>query len=137
MYFMGLVMVDFLVLIFFFIYMVFFYKIIGKYWKYYDVYIFFLIVNVCVIFSVWIIVLLIIERFLFVRYLFWVKVKCDRVSVKVKILGIVGLVVVFNILRFLLFKVYEFRLGIWVLEYIEFRRSDDFFGINWVYSIIV
>lgn len=137
MYFMGLVMVDFLVLIFFFIYMVFFYKIIGKYWKYYDVYIFFLIVNVCVIFSVWIIVLLIIERFLFVRYLFWVKVKCDRVSVKVKILGIVGLVVVFNILRFLLFKVYEFRLGIWVLEYIEFRRSDNFFGINWVYSIIV
>lgn len=130
-------MVDFLVLIFFFIYMVFFYKIIGKYWKYYDVYIFFLIVNVCVIFSVWIIVLLIIERFLFVRYLFWVKVKCDRVSVKVKILGIVGLVVVFNILRFLLFKVYEFRLGIWVLEYIEFRRSDNFFGINWVYSIIV
>lgn len=130
-------MVDFSVLIFFFIYMVFFYKIIGKYWKYYDVYIFFLIVNVCVIFSVWIIVLLIIERFLFVRYLFWVKVKCDRVSVKVKILGIVGLVVVFNILRFLLFKVYEFRLGIWVLEYIEFRRSDDFFGINWVYSIIV
>lgn len=117
--------------------MVFFYKIIGKYWKYYDVYIFFLIVNVCVIFSVWIIVLLIIERFLFVRYLFWVKVKCDRVSVKVKILGIVGLVVVFNILRFLLFKVYEFRLGIWVLEYIEFRRSDNFFGINWVYSIIV
>lgn len=137
MYFMGLVMVDFSVLIFFFIYMVFFYKIIGKYWKYYDVYIFFLIVNVCVIFSVWIIVLLIIERFLFVRYLFWVKVKCDRVSVKVKILGIVGLVVVFNILRFLLFKVYEFRLGIWVLEYIEFRRSDNFFGINWVYSIIV
>lgn len=137
MYFMGLVMVDFLVLIFFFIYMVFFYKIIGKYWKYYDVYIFFLIVNVCVIFSVWIIVLLIIEWFLFVRYLFWVKVKCDRVSVKVKILGIVGLVVVFNILRFLLFKVYEFRLGIWVLEYIEFRRSDNFFGINWVYSIIV
>lgn len=130
-------MVDFLVLIFFFIYMVFFYKIIGKYWKYYDVYIFFLIVNVCVIFSVWIIVLLIIERFLFVRYLFWVKVKCDRVSVKVKILGIVGLVVVFNILRFLLFKVYEFCLGIWVLEYIEFRRSDNFFGINWVYSIIV
>lgn len=130
-------MVDFSVLIFFFIYMVFFYKIIGKYWKYYDVYIFFLIVNVCVIFSVWIIVLLIIERFLFVRYLFWVKVKCDRVSVKVKILGIVGLVVVFNILRFLLFKVYEFRLGIWVLEYIEFRRSDNFFGINWVYSIIV
>lgn len=137
MYFMGLVMVDFSVLIFFFIYMVFFYKIIGKYWKYYDVYIFFLIVNVCVIFSVWIIVLLIIEWFLFVRYLFWVKVKCDRVSVKVKILGIVGLVVVFNILRFLLFKVYEFRLGIWVLEYIEFRRSDNFFGINWVYSIIV
>lgn len=137
MYFIGLVMVDFLVLIFFFIYMVFFYKIIGKYWKYYDVYIFFLIVNVCVIFSVWIIVLLIIEWFLFVRYLFWVKVKCDRVSVKVKILGIVGLVVVFNILRFLLFKVYEFRLGIWVLEYIEFRRSDNFFGINWVYSIIV
>lgn len=137
MYFMGLVMVDFLVLIFFFIYMVFFYKIIGKYWKYYDVYIFFLIVNVCVIFSVWIIVLLIIEWFLFVRYLFWVKVKCDWVSVKVKILGIVGLVVVFNILRFLLFKVYEFRLGIWVLEYIEFRRSDNFFGINWVYSIIV
>lgn len=130
-------MVDFSVLIFFFIYMVFFYKIIGKYWKYYDVYIFFLIVNVCVIFSVWVIVLLIIERFLFVRYLFWVKVKCDRVSVKVKILGIVGLVVVFNILRFLLFKVYEFRLGIWVLEYIEFRRSDNFFGINWVYSIIV
>lgn len=130
-------MVDFSVLIFFFIYMVFFYKIIGKYWKYYDVYIFFLIVNVCVIFSVWIIVLLIIERFLFVRYLFWVKVKCDRVSVKVKILGIVGLVVVFNILRFLLFKVYEFRLGIWVLEYIEFCRSDNFFGINWVYSIIV
>lgn len=136
-YLTGLAMVDFSALTLSFIYMVISHKAVGKFWRYYDAYIFLPFVNVCVTSSVWIIVLLTIERFLFVRHPLWAKAKCDRASAKVKILGIVGLALVFNIPRFLVFKVYEPSPGIWGLEHTEFRKSDDFFGINWVYSITV
>lgn len=137
-YLTGLAMVDFSALTLSFVYTVISHKAPGQqFWRYYDAYIFIPFVNVCTTSSVWIIVLLTIERFLFVRHPLWAKAKCDRASAKVKILAIVGLALVFNIPRFLVFEVHETRPGFWILEQSEFRKSKNFFGINWVYSITV
>lgn len=138
-YLTGLAMVDFSALTLSFIFMVISHKLPGvMFWRYFDAFIFYPIVNVCTTSSVWIIVLLTIERFLFVRHPLWAKAKCDRASAKVKNLAIVGLALVFNIPRFLVFEVKEkANTGFYYLEHTDFRKSDDFFGINWVYSITV
>ncbi|XP_062609142.1 FMRFamide receptor-like [Saccostrea cucullata] len=137
-YLTGLAMVDFSALTLSFIYMVISHKTPGvEFWRYFEAYIFLPFVNVCTTSSVWIIVLLTIERFLFVRHPLWAKAKCDRASAKVKNLAIVGMALVFNIPRFLVFEVVESSPGFWKIEHTPFRKSKTFLGINWVYSITV
>ncbi|XP_048776113.1 FMRFamide receptor-like [Ostrea edulis] len=134
-YLTGLAMVDFSALTLSFIYMVISHKAPGvQFWRYFDAYIFLPFVNVCTTSSVWIIVLLTIERFLFVMHPLWAKAKCDRASAKVKNLIIVAVALVTNIPRFLVFQVVEDPPGFWKLKHTAFRKSDFFLGTNWFYS---
>lgn len=132
----GLACTDFSALLLSFIYMIFSKDSTARGWKIYDAYIFIGTVNICTTSSVWITVLLTIERFLFVRHPLWAKDTCDRASAKMKILIVIVIACVFNIPRYMVFKPVE-KAGKFYLGSTAFRSTDIYFGINWMYSIFV
>lgn len=132
----GLACTDFTALLLSFIYMVFSLHSTAHAWKVYDAYIFIGTVNICTTSSVWITVLLTIERFLFVRHPLWAKDTCDRASAKMKILIVIVIACVFNIPRYMVFKPVE-KAGKYGLASTDFRNTNIFFVINWMYSIFV
>lgn len=132
----GLACTDFSALMLSFIYMRFSKDSTAHAWKVYDAYIFLGTVNICTTSSVWITVLLTIERFLFVRHPLWAKDTCDRASAKMKILIVIAIACVFNIPRFFVFKPAE-KEGKFALASTDFRSTDTFYVINWMYSIFV
>ncbi|KAK3086304.1 hypothetical protein FSP39_016589 [Pinctada imbricata] len=139
-YLTGLALTDFGALTFSFVFMVISHKHPGVYfWRFYEAYIFIPLTNVCVTASVMIVVLLTIERFLFVRHPLWAKATCDRASAKVKILIILCISLIHNIPRFLCFKVSEHpkKPGFYYLDSTKFRRSDHYLGILWYYNISI
>lgn len=132
----GLACTDFSALMLSFIYMMFSKDSTAQGWKVYDAYIFIGTVNICTTSSIWITVLLTIERFLFVRHPLWAKDTCDRASAKVKILSVIAVACVFNIPRYLAFKPQE-KDGKFHVGSTDFRSTDFFFVMNWMYSIFV
>lgn len=137
-YLTGLAFTDLGALLLSFFYMVFSHKNVGVYfWRFFDAHIFLPVVNICTNSSVWIVVLLTIERFLFVRHPLWAKATCDRTSAKVKIVCIILLILVLNIPRFLVFKVSYTTDGTPILGVTKFRQSDIFHAINWVYALVI
>ena len=132
----GLACTDFSALMLSFIYMMFSKDSTAQGWKIFDAYIFIGTVNICTTSSVWITVLLTIERFLFVRHPLWAKDTCDRASAKMKILIVIVSASVFNIPRFMVFKPVE-KAGKFYLGSTDFRGTDAFFVFNWMYSIFI
>ncbi|OWF48057.1 FMRFamide receptor-like [Mizuhopecten yessoensis] len=137
-YLTGLAFTDLGALLLSFLYMVFSHKNQGVYfWRFFEAHIFLPFVNICTNSSVWIVVLLTIERFLFVRHPLWAKATCDRTSAKVKIVCIILLILALNIPRFLVFKVSYTANGTPFLDSTVFRKSDTFHAINWVYALVI
>ncbi|KAL8607484.1 hypothetical protein ACOMHN_004455 [Nucella lapillus] len=97
-------------------------------------------VNICANSTMWLTAMLTIERFLFVRHPLWARVKCDRRSAKMKICIIIVLMMILNIPRFLLYKVVPSTTkgpGSYTYEYTDFRRSQTFVVISWIYSATI
>ncbi|XP_069112457.1 FMRFamide receptor-like [Argopecten irradians] len=137
-YLTGLAFTDLGALLLSFLFMVFSHKNQGVYfWRFFEAHIFIPFVNICTNSSVWIVVLLTIERFLFVRHPLWAKATCDRTSAKVKIVCIILLILALNIPRFLVFKVSYLPDGTPFLNSTVFRKSDTFHAINWVYALVI
>ena len=132
----GLACTDFSALMLSFIYMMFSKDSTAHGWKIYDAYIFIGSVNICTTSSVWITVLLTIERFLFVRHPLWAKDTCDRASAKMKILIVIVTASIFNIPRFMTFQPVE-KNGKFFLGSTDFRGTNIFFIFNWMYSIFI
>ena len=111
------------------------------YWKFYDAHLYYPLVNICCNSSVWFIVMLTIDRFLFVHNPLWAKAKCDRTGALIKICVILVLISMINIPRFLAFKVWYQVSDIggftYQLSSTDFRHTYAFFIINWFYSIII
>ena len=133
----GLACTDFMALMLSFIFMMFSKDSTAYTWRFFEAYIFIGTVNICTTSSVWITVLLTIERFLFVRHPLWAKDTCDRASAKMKILIVIVIACIFNIPRYLIFKPKETPGGKFILSSTEFRSSDFFFAMNWMYSVFV
>ena len=137
-YLTGLALTDFGALTLSFIFMVISHKNPGvQFWRIYEAHIFLPLSNVCVTASVFIVVLLTIERFLFVRHPLWAKATCDRASAKVKILLILFISLIHNIPRFMAFYVREYKPGYYIIDSTDFRKSDHFLGISWYYNISI
>lgn len=136
-YLTGLAFTDFLALFFSFIFMVISHKSQGYFWRFYEAHIFLPLTNVCTNSSVWIVVLLTIERFLFVSNPLWAKAKCDRASAKLKIAIIIFAMLIFNIPRFMVFKVTQGSDGLHILGSTEFRQSEFFHIMTWVYAFVI
>ena len=137
-YLTGLALTDLGALTFSFIFMVGSYKSTQYFWKFYDAYIFMPLSNVCSNSSVWITVVLTIERFLVVHYPLWAKAMCDRASAKVKNALIISIIFVLNIPHFMLLKVEQINnTTMYRTTSTDFRHSDHYFRIRWFYSIII
>ncbi|XP_041377121.1 probable G-protein coupled receptor B0563.6 [Gigantopelta aegis] len=110
------------------------------YWKFYDAHLYYPLVNICCNSSVWFIVLLTIDRFLFVHNPLWAKAKCDRMGALIKICVVLVLISIINIPRFLTFKVW-YRVDdsgfTYQLASTEFRHTYAAFIITWSHSIII
>ncbi|XP_052815864.1 FMRFamide receptor-like [Mya arenaria] len=136
-YLTGLACADFGALILSFIFMMFSKDNYTYLWRIFDAYIFIGLVNVCTTSSIWITVQLTVERFLFIRHPMWAKDTCDRASAKVKILLTIGAAAIFNIPRFLCFEpTFNNKKG-WILGSTQFRTSEFFFIMNWLYSACI
>ncbi|XP_050396074.1 probable G-protein coupled receptor B0563.6 [Patella vulgata] len=108
------------------------------YWKFYDAHIFYPIINICTNSSVWLIVLLTVERFLFVRFPFWGKVNLNRKGSHIKIALVMVIMVIINIPRFLTFTVmYLPEKNVYVLHSRPFRHSNVNYAISWFYSTVI
>ncbi|CAG2252830.1 putative G-protein coupled receptor B0563.6 [Mytilus galloprovincialis] len=138
-YLTGLALTDLGALTFSFIFMVGSYQRKEYFWKFYDAYIYLPLVNVCTNSSVWITVVLTIERFLFVRYPLWAKAMCDRASAKMKNALIISIMFVINIPHFLLLRVEPIAntTDQYTRVSTDFRHSEHYYRIRWFYSIII
>lgn len=138
-YLTGLALTDLGALFFSFIYMVCSHDSKRYFWKFYDAYIFLPLSNICSNSSVWITVVLTIERFLFVRYPLWAKAMCDRASAKVKNALIISIFFVLNIPHFMILEVQQISNKTEEYRTIstDFRHGDHYFRIRWFYSIII
>lgn len=138
-YLTGLALTDLGALSFSFIFMVFSYPSKAYFWKFYDSYIYLPLTNVCVNSSVWITVVLTIERFLFVKYPLWAKAMCDRASAKFKNALIISIIFAINIPHFFILK--PVPIGNSTTQYTrvstDFRHSHHYLYIRWFYSISI
>ncbi|XP_041376644.1 probable G-protein coupled receptor B0563.6 [Gigantopelta aegis] len=110
------------------------------YWKFFDAHLYYPLVNICCNSSVWFIVMLTFDRFLFVHNPLWAKARCDRTGALIKICIILVLISIINIPRFLTFMVqYEVSDDgfTYRLTSTDFRHTYAFFIITWSYSIII
>lgn len=136
-YLCGLACSDLNALLLSFILFVFGWKSDNYYWKAYECYIFFPLVNVFTTSSVWLTVMLTIERFLFVRYPLWAKAKLDRASAKVKVFCIYVAALLINIPRCLVFKVDKNSKGGYIRTSTAFRNGNIFFVTHWVHNALI
>ncbi|XP_046354546.2 probable G-protein coupled receptor B0563.6 [Haliotis rufescens] len=110
------------------------------YWRFFEAHLYYPLVNICSNSSVWLIVMLTIERFLFVCYPIWAKIHCSRTGANVKVAIIITCIGIINIPRFLAFRVeYKFNPDDpkYYLYSTDFRKTQLFSIINWFYSIII
>ena len=88
---------------------------------FYEAYIFIPRANICTDTSIWLVVLLTIERFLFVRHPLWVKATCSRESAKLNIAVLFVIIVIINIPTFVDTETHP-------LGMTEFRTGDHYHG---------
>lgn len=102
----------------------------------YDAYIFFGVGNIFFNCSVWFIVLLTIERMLFV-----VRPLQTRSSVKrarTRIIVVIVCCCLLNIPRFLIYEVREYKhTGIYFVWGTEFRKSEIFYRTSWFHTLVI
>ena len=138
-YLTGLAFTDLCALLLSIIYYVFSStKPYNYYWRFYEAYIFVPFANICTNSSVWLVVLLTIERFLFVRHPLWAKATCNRASAKLKIAVLFVIIVIINIPKFLVFHVdtETHPLGP-ILGMTEFRTGDHYHIITWFNAVTI
>nr|KAG5709014.1 hypothetical protein BaRGS_004653 [Batillaria attramentaria] len=104
----------------------------------YGAYIFYPLSSVCNNASTWLVVTLTIERYLFVRYPLWARDKCSPTSAKVKVVLVLVVVVLFNLPRFLYYRVVPDSSSGGRLQMIpgDFRYSETARHVQWMYSFL-
>ncbi|KAL8616323.1 hypothetical protein ACOMHN_056266 [Nucella lapillus] len=105
----------------------------------YTFHVYFPCVNICSNSTMWLIVTLTIERFLFIKHPLWARAKCDRRSAKIKICVVILLMVILNIPRFFFYKVVPHKeKGPGYYTYDDtFRLSKAIIVTSWLYSILI
>lgn len=138
-YLMGLSVADFTVLTLSFIQSVF----SNKYgeniyaWKFYDAYIFYPFANVFANASVWITVMLTVERWVSVRFPLQAKDVCTRSLARKAMLGVFVISLIVNIPRFLGPVIEKDTDGTYIVNRSKFEESNFYVGVTWFYVCTV
>ncbi|CAG5128417.1 unnamed protein product [Candidula unifasciata] len=81
----------------------------NKQWTYYICYIYYPLINTAALFCVWIMVIMTLERCIFMQFPLWAPIWCTNSSAKLKIVIVFLTCIVLSIPRFFLYKVISFK----------------------------
>ena len=138
-YLMGIGVADIALLILAFIEVVFSQRSTqGLYfWKFYDCYIFFPFANVFANSTVWVTVLMTIERFVSVQYPLRAKELCTKTLARRCIIGVFAFSIFINIPRFFCMKIVKASEGKYVTRSSDFEMSTFYKAVTWFYIISI
>lgn len=105
-------------------------------WKWYDAYVFIPLVNFFTFASLWVTVIMTIDRFIFVRYPLWARQRCNRFKAQVRIWIIMVIAVLFTIPRFFCYDIHEVN-SKYYLSPTPFRNSNHYSVMNVVCIVLI
>lgn len=138
-YLMGIAVADIALLILAFVEVVFSKRSSqGMYvWKFYDGYIFLPFANMFANSTVWVTVLMTVERFISVKYPLRAKEWCTRTLARRCIAAVFIVAMVINIPRFFCMKVVKMEEGQYMVRSSDFELTAFYKGVTWFYIVII
>ena len=99
------------------------------FWRWYEIYIFLPLVNFFTASSVWITVIMTIERFIFVKYPLWARWNCSKYNTRFRIWIVITLAIVINIPRFFCYEIVTYDNSL-VIYPTLFRDSEFYYAMD-------